>query len=95
MDVETQLKVSLSNIEDLCSRANLLKHSVDLKKANTQMISARAYVKNHDEISIVGRMFKQLLPHCDVLVLGGEICRSGLLVEVEGVVDLQIKEYRM
>jgi enamine deaminase RidA (YjgF/YER057c/UK114 family) len=49
MDVETQLKVSLSNIEDLCSRANLLKHSVYLKKANNQIIYSKDYLKNNNE----------------------------------------------
>jgi enamine deaminase RidA (YjgF/YER057c/UK114 family) len=93
MDVETQLKVTLTNIEELCATTNLVQHSINSEPSNnTHLSSARVYVKNPNEISKVGNLFKQLLPHCDVLVLGGEICRSSLLVEVEGIVDLQINE---
>ena len=90
MDVEAQLIVTLKNIGELCSNTNLLNHSVPNMRGNSNLVSARVYVKDFENLGVVKEAFRLLMPSCETIFVCGQICRPDLLVEVEGVVDVQL-----
>lgn len=87
-DIEKQCEVTLQNISLLISHQNCLDHGL-LRGATLQDLDQiKVYVRNSGDIArvreICGAAFS---PGANIVYLNVDICRSSLLVEIEGVVQ--------
>jgi chorismatase len=87
-DIEKQTHLALENIGRVVNAANLsayeLANGYDLSDLN----NVKVYVRHRDDIPQVREICEQALsPTADVRYLNVDICRSDLLVEIEGIVN--------
>ncbi len=76
----------LHNLNGLITHAEQL-HGVTRGQMYRQAL-LKVYIRHPDHVSTVSEILKQQQPaHTQVLYLQGEICRSELLVEIEGILS--------
>jgi chorismate lyase/3-hydroxybenzoate synthase len=76
-DLEAQLSETLTNLEALLV-------SADMPAGFDTHSPLKAYVRHASDATRVRDFFRQRLPGVPVLLLHGDICRSELLVEIDG-----------
>ncbi|MCX7985621.1 MAG: PTS cellobiose transporter subunit IIC [Bacteroidales bacterium] len=86
-DAAMQTLMTLQNIDNLTNRNNLIKHGIpsDMK---TKLLILRVYIKNSSDYENVHKIVNEYAGNIPVLYLQADICRSELLVEIEGVYEL-------
>ncbi|HEY8682961.1 MAG TPA: pteridine-dependent deoxygenase [Rhodanobacter sp.] len=76
-DLDAQLEETVTNLEALLASANMA--------AGFDTCSPlKAYIRHPADAARVREFFRQRMPHVPLLLLHGDICRSELLVEVDG-----------
>lgn len=86
-DVAAQCREALSNIAHLLSADNLARHGLRPGRELTDLRNIKAYVRHRRDIATVREICAQALdPTADIAFLNVDICRSDLLVEIEGIV---------
>lgn len=86
-DVDGQCREALANIAHLLSGDNLARHGVLRGSSLTDLHNVKAYVRHSQDIATVKEICAQLLsPTADIAFFNVDICRSDLLVEIEGIV---------
>jgi chorismatase len=89
-DVDKQCRTSLENIEFLLSRENLSGYGIQGRTGLASLDHVKVYIRHQEDAEAVkkicGRAFS---PRSRVLYLGADICRSDLLVEIEGCALLE------
>lgn len=85
-DIERQLNVTLANIETLVSEETLQQHALDAGYRLSDLSHVKVYVRDADHLPIVrARCAQAFSPETDVAFFNVGICRSDLLVEIEGI----------
>lgn len=85
-DVATQCHETLANIAHLLSADNLARHGVRSGRDLTDLRNVKAYVRHRRDIATVREICtKAMDPTVDIAFLNVDVCRSDLLVEIEGV----------
>jgi chorismate lyase/3-hydroxybenzoate synthase len=76
-DLKAQLDETLTNLDALLA-------SADMGAGFDTHSTLKAYVRHAADAPRVREFFRQRLPSVPVLLLHGDICRSELLVEIDG-----------
>jgi chorismate lyase/3-hydroxybenzoate synthase len=76
-DLKAQLDETLTNLDALLA-------SADMSAGFDTHSTLKAYVRHTADAPRVREFFRQRLPSVPVLLLHGDICRSELLVEIDG-----------
>lgn len=86
-DVGSQCRVALENIAHLVGDRNLSVHGVAPGRSLRDLGNVKVYVRRAADVPRVRRIISEVLPpSADVVYLHADICRSDLLVEIEGIV---------
>lgn len=85
--IEKQTLITLENIEYLASRENLDCSGIPVTR-NAVFIILRVYVKYWEDMEQTKRIIKERYPDLPVIYTLADICRSELLVEIEGTAIL-------
>ncbi|GFH39488.1 FkbO/Hyg5 family chorismatase [Streptomyces pacificus] len=86
-DLVKQMELSLENISHLISRDNLDAYEVDRDAGLRDLDNIKVYVRRSEDVPTVRRICSEhFSPAASVAYLNVDICRSGLLVEIEGIV---------
>jgi len=83
MDVALQTKQAIENILYLISSENIKSHGFT-KENNMIMKVIRVYIKEKESFDIVKTEVEKVWPGLPTIYLQADICRSELLVEIEG-----------
>lgn len=87
-DIERQCRLALENIAHVIGAENLSAYGVREGRALTDLRNIKVYVRNSGDIPAVQQMCARAFSReADVAFLHVDICRSDLLVEIEGIVD--------
>jgi chorismatase len=85
-DVEMQCRTTLENIEHLISADNLAPYGLPGHRLH-DLRQVKVYVKHRSDLDLVTKVCREVLsPEVEPAVFGVDICRSDLLVEIEGIV---------
>lgn len=86
-DLVRQVELSLDNIAHLISRDNLAAHEIERRTGLSDLDNIKVYVRHREDIPVVQRMCSEYFsPAARTAYLNVDVCRSGLLVEIEGIV---------
>lgn len=86
--IEEQTLITLENIEYLISAENLKRTGVPVTK-NTELINFRVYVKHREDLEKARKVVKTRYPDLPAIYMLTDVCRSELLIEIEGMGILQ------
>jgi chorismatase len=82
-----QCRLALDNIALLIGRSNLAASGIDDGADLSRLTNIKAYVRHREHVEIVRELCAEALsPTADIAFLNVDICRSDLLVEIEGIV---------
>lgn len=84
MDAGAQTRQTIENILFLISAENLNAQNANLKD-DLVVKSLRVYIKNHQDLTDIKDQIEKVWTNVPVLYLGANICRSELLLEIEGI----------
>ncbi|MEY9840329.1 FkbO/Hyg5 family chorismatase [Streptacidiphilus sp. EB103A] len=85
-DVRAQCRLALDNIAYVLGGANLSVHGVERGSALHDMRGIKVYVRRQADIAGVQQVCQEAFaPSADIVFLHADICRSDLLVEIEGI----------
>lgn len=90
-DVQAQTHITIENIARLISHDNLKKHGLAINHNSDPLSYVRVYVKQADHIPLVKKICSGFYKDVPSLYLISDICRTDLLVEIEGVVEYSAK----
>lgn len=79
-DPENQTHVTINNLEKLFM--HVAQH--DQKQRSPQLESIKVYVRQPEHLPLIKRVIQQRLPKIETIYLRADICRSDLLVEIDG-----------
>ncbi|MEV5576838.1 FkbO/Hyg5 family chorismatase [Spirillospora sp. NPDC052269] len=86
-DVEAQCRLALENMAFLIGSRNLSVHGLGLGATLGDLRNVKVYVRHRADIERVQRICREALsPAADIAFVNVDICRSDLLVELEGLV---------
>jgi enamine deaminase RidA (YjgF/YER057c/UK114 family) len=92
-NVEKQTEQTLENIERLISRENFARHSMEGAGADlSDLAKVRVYVKRPEDYEKCRTVCEARLGQVPTIYADAEICRSDLLVEIEGVTFSQVED---
>lgn len=83
---QMQTELALDNIEYLISNKNLQNNSCP--EFSLEICNLRVYIKNKDHYQIIRSTIEKRMPKTPAIYLFTDICRSELLVEIEGVCQM-------
>ena len=86
--IEEQTLITLENIDYLVSNENLQRAGIPVTKKG-ELTNFRVYVKYWKELDKVRRILEAKYPKLPVIYTLTDVCRSELLIEIEGVGLLQ------
>lgn len=87
-DLSGQLATTFTNIEAVVHGRNLARHGVDAHFGLADFDRVTAYVRRADDLAAVDAACRDAFgPGTAVRLLRADLCRSDLLVEVEGVIS--------
>ena len=85
--IVAQCRLALENIGLLIGRRNLAASGIDGGADLTDLTNIKAYVRHAEHLDIVRELCAEAFsPSADIAFLNVDICRSDLLVEIEGIV---------
>jgi 3-deoxy-7-phosphoheptulonate synthase len=86
-DVEQQCRLALANIAHVIGAGNLSGYDIEPGNTLKDLDNIKVYVRHRADIDRVQRICGEAFAEsADVVFLNADICRSDLLVEVEGIV---------
>lgn len=87
-DVESQCRLALDNVAHVIGAGNMSVHGISRGHELSDLRTVKVYVRHRSDMERVRRICQDALPRsADVVFLHADICRSDLLVELEGVVQ--------
>nr|VFK38341.1 MAG: chorismatase [Candidatus Kentron sp. TC] len=87
-DIRNQTKTTLENISILISAENLARYGISDELYLQDLTSVKVYVREKNHLPIVKDFCEEFLcPDVTVAYFIVDICRSDLLVEIEGIID--------
>lgn len=85
-DIAAQCMVALSNIEALLSSSNLARYGIDAALGLTDLNEIKVYVRREEDVATVKRLCgSAVAEHARISFIVADLCRTDLLVEIEGV----------
>lgn len=84
ISLEEQTLATLENIKHLISAENLWSSGLSVK-SDAVPVYFRVYVKQGEDVGVAQRVVEEHFPNLPVIYTEADICRSELLVEIEGV----------
>ncbi len=84
-DINQQTRLTLEHLDTLLEQASKLE-KVENKFRYT---SLRAYIKNVEDVDMVKSIIEETYPNTHCLYLLGDVCREELLVEIEGIAQME------
>ena len=84
-DVVMQTNTTIDNIKILFDEKNLKKYAIDYWEIKTNLEYLKVYIKNWDDFPIIKQICENSFEKEKILYLQSDICRTELLVEMEGV----------
>ncbi|WP_432096586.1 FkbO/Hyg5 family chorismatase [Streptomyces sp. bgisy100] len=85
--VDKQCQVALENIERLISASNLAQHGISRGYELSDLSQVKVYVRHPEHLARVRQACEEAFhPSADIAWFTVDICRSDLLVEIEGVI---------
>lgn len=88
VDVRKQTLITLENINDLISAENLQASGLSVTQ-NGRPVCFRIYVKRSEDMEEVDEVIKKQCPDIPVIYIQADVCRSELLIEIEGLALLR------
>ncbi|MDQ0940760.1 3-deoxy-7-phosphoheptulonate synthase [Streptomyces sp. V1I1] len=86
-DVESQCRLALENVAHVIGARNLSVHDIEPGSTLDDLRNIKVYVRRQADIARVQRICREAFsPSADMVFLHADICRSDLLVELEGIV---------
>ena len=82
--IEKQTQATLENIEYLVSRENLNRSGIPVTEDAT-LITFRVYVKHWEDMEVAKRIVTERYPDLPAIYTLTDVCRSELLIEIEGI----------
>ncbi len=89
--ISEQTEITLGNISELYSKANLLAHGLEVDGVLPKFELLRVYIKNRDDYTIVQEICRNFYPEVPVLIVVADVCRKELLVEIEAFANSTIE----
>ena len=86
-DAGVQTRITLENIGVLSGEQNLGSYGLPIPYKQKRDTLLRVYVKEESDIPSVAKMISETHNDCPCLIMQSDICRSNLMVEIEGVID--------
>jgi enamine deaminase RidA (YjgF/YER057c/UK114 family) len=90
-DIESQTRITIENILKLISENNLRNHGIEISAGPCPLSYLRAYVRHREDLPVVKKICQQSFGNVPSNYLMADICRDDLLVELEGVVSVNLK----
>ena len=87
-DAAGQTRTTVRNIRRLVSAANLRRSGLSGARVGPRFANVRTYVKRAEDLPEVARIVRAAFPGAATLFVAADVCRDGLLVEIEGTVDV-------
>lgn len=85
-DIEKQCDVTLGNMAKVISRENLLANGIDDGRTLKDLRFVKAYVRREQDVPVVrAKCAEAFSSAAEVVCFTVDICRSDLLVEIEGI----------
>ncbi|MGP3923756.1 FkbO/Hyg5 family chorismatase [Streptomyces sp. 8N616] len=85
-DVEKQCSLALDNISSVIGTGNLLRYGIQKGYELTDLRNVKVYIRRREDMPVVRNICEQAFsPTTDIAYLNVDICRSELLVEIEGI----------
>jgi enamine deaminase RidA (YjgF/YER057c/UK114 family) len=89
-DIAIQTKTTIENIWNLISRENLQSNQIHNNYNQISFSSIRVYVKKAEHMEVVREICQAAFPMVGINYLIADICRESLLVEIEGIAELNL-----
>jgi enamine deaminase RidA (YjgF/YER057c/UK114 family) len=89
-DATKQINITLDSIYKLIANENLIKHGINSSQVKATPCYFRVYVKNPTDYSKVKTACEKYIKDVPAIYLKADICRPELLVEVEGVLTIEL-----
>lgn len=87
-DVENQCITTLDNIELLISEENLRRYDIKENLTLKDLDCIKVYIRKKSDFSVIKRICeKRFSQKASIIYIKADICRSNLLVEIEGVIQ--------
>ncbi len=86
-----QTRITIANIRRLISADNLRRHGIEAIGETGPLSYLRVYVRRGRDMAEVRSICRQAFGDVPAHFIRADICRSGLLVELEGVVRVELK----
>ncbi|MCA9080572.1 MAG: hypothetical protein KDA58_08430 [Planctomycetaceae bacterium] len=91
-DVEQQTEQTIDNIENLISAENFARHDIERGGARlTDLAKIRVYVKRPEDFETCRAVCERRFGSMPAVYAQADVCRSNLLVEIEGVAFSQLR----
>lgn len=87
-DVSLQTKQTIENINYLISAENFRSQHIE-NELHLTLQSIRVYIKQKDDYETVKKVIEQEWPQVKAIYVQAEVCREGLLVEIEGIAEVK------
>nr|QGA89383.1 CH-Hyg5 type chorismatase [Streptomyces conglobatus] len=85
--IDKQCQVALENIEHLIGDHNLKEHGIVRGHQLSDLSLVKVYVRHRDDMPLVRDACREAFPEpVDIAYFNVDICRSDLLVEIEGII---------
>jgi len=91
-DVASQTRITIENIRRLVSKDNLKNHGIEAGGEPWPLSYLRAYVKRRGDLPVVKKICQQSFGNVPSHFVKADICRDDLLVELEGVVSVNLRK---
>ncbi|TCP53435.1 chorismatase [Tamaricihabitans halophyticus] len=90
-DVAAQTRLALDNVGYVIGPGNLFAHDLNAGQGLADLTAVKVYVRHRADLPVVREICRATLPEsADVVYLNADICRSDLLVELEGIAPQQL-----
>lgn len=87
-DIERQCRLALDNIAHVIGPENLSAYELEQTNSLRDLRNIKVYVRHAEHIPVVRDMCREAFsPDADIACLNVDVCRSDLLVEIEGIVS--------
>lgn len=85
-----QTRITLANIDLLIKQSNSILSSYSSSLSNSDIVSARIYLKNKNDLEIVQSLCSSYFITKELIFIQANICRDDLLVEIEAYLEKEI-----
>jgi len=87
-DIKKQCETTVENIKALLSKENLKKNGIKREVILDDLDCIKVYIRHKDDFPIIKKLCEQIFsPKSPILYMQADICRSDLLVEIEGIIQ--------